>query len=274
MALARFFLESQVLAAEDKPVFPLDLSSKDTHHARVLRLAPGEHIAIIDADQDYFECEIVSFDEGTPLVRIAQRNSRRGGRPSVLLAQGLAKADKMDQVLRQVTELGVAGFIPLGCERSIVHLDAAKAEKRVARWKEIAKSAAMQSGQNRIPQVWAPTDLKGLASLASQAACTLIFWEESDESSLLGGVISSMLDSFAKDPHEATVVIVIGPEGGLSAHEVEYLLAHCPRSFVLSLGSSILRTETAGVVACALTLYELGLMGPRQGLDRAANVDV
>ena len=68
MSLPRFFLENQVLAAETEAVFPLRLALDDAKHARVLRLAAGEHIAVIDADQDYFECEIVDFADELPRV--------------------------------------------------------------------------------------------------------------------------------------------------------------------------------------------------------------
>ena len=72
MSLPRFFLENQVLAAETEAVFPLRLAPDDARHAKVLRLAPGEHVAVIDAASDYFECEIVDFSDALPLVSIAR----------------------------------------------------------------------------------------------------------------------------------------------------------------------------------------------------------
>ena len=72
MSLPRFFLENQVLAAETEAVFPLRLATDDAKHAKVLRLAAGEHVAVIDAASDYFECEIVDFSDGLPLVSIAR----------------------------------------------------------------------------------------------------------------------------------------------------------------------------------------------------------
>ncbi|MFR5091803.1 MAG: DnaJ C-terminal domain-containing protein [Adlercreutzia equolifaciens] len=80
MSLPRFFLENQVLAAKTEAVFPLRLALDDAKHARVLRLAAGEHIAVIDADQDYFECEIVDFADELPLVSIARHED--GARPA------------------------------------------------------------------------------------------------------------------------------------------------------------------------------------------------
>ena len=123
MSLPRFFLENQVLAAETEAVFPLRLALDDAKHARVLRLAAGEHIAVIDADQDYFECEIVDFADELPLVSIARHEDASEAGPQVILLQGLAKGDKMETVIRHATEVGVAAFVPLACARSIVKLD-------------------------------------------------------------------------------------------------------------------------------------------------------
>ena len=155
MSLQHFYLHDQVLADEGAPTFPLRLSPDDAKHARVLRLAPGEHIAVVDAAQDYFECEIAAFDDAVPVVRIAQRLDDEE-RPLVMLVQGLAKGDKMETVIRHATELGVSAFVPMSCERSIVRLDARKAAARTQRWRAIAKSAAMQSGQRACPEVGEP----------------------------------------------------------------------------------------------------------------------
>ena len=177
MSLPRFFLENQVIADEPQEVFPLRLARDDAKHAKVLRLAPGEHIAVIDAAQDYFECEIASFDDDFPLVRITRHGDATDDGPLVMLVQGLAKGEKMDSVIRHATELGVAAFIPLTCERSIVKLDAKKTRTRLDRWCSIAKSAAMQSGQPRIPEVLEPRSAKEAAAELAEATAVLICWE-------------------------------------------------------------------------------------------------
>lgn len=121
----------------------------------------GEHIAVIDAAHDYFECEIASLDGDLPLVRITRHEDATDDGPLVILVQGLAKGEKMDSVIRHATELGVTAFMPLTCERSIVKLDAKKTRTRLDRWCSIAKSAAMQSGQPRIPEVLEPPKREG-----------------------------------------------------------------------------------------------------------------
>lgn len=154
MSLPHFFLREQVLAFMSAPVFTLQLDADDMKHAKVLRLAAGEHIAVVDGASDYFECEVVSFDSGELSVSIAQKLSSHT-RPEVVLVQGLAKGDKMDTIVRHATEVGIAEFIPMATSRSVVKLDAKKSKARFDRWASIAKSAAMQSGRSSKPVVHA-----------------------------------------------------------------------------------------------------------------------
>lgn len=262
MALPHFFLTDQVIAEEPNEVFVLRLASDDAKHARVLRLAAGEHIAVIDSAKDYFECEIVSFDEGDLRVKRARRIEDECNLPNVVLVQGIAKGEKMDLIIRHATELGVKGFIPFACERSIVKLDAKKAAARVNRWSTIAKSAAMQSAQRAIPEVSLPYLLKDLVEFLKSATAVLICWEEAPQVATLSAALSHSFEQCGiTHPSDARIAVVVGPEGGLTQNEVDALLSCNPCSYLVSLGPSILRTETAGIVAPALVLYEAGGLG-------------
>ena len=261
MSLPRFFLDNQVLAAETEAVFPLRLASDDAKHARVLRLTPGEHVAVVDADADYFECEIVDFSDALPLVRIARHEEAAPGGPQVMLLQGLAKGDKMETVIRHATEVGVSAFVPVACKRSVVKLDGKKAAAKADRWRAIAKSAAMQSGQPRIPEVSEPVSVREACAMLGGATAVLVCWEEASESASLREAIQGALLDAHTPADDARIAVVVGPEGGLAEEEVNALLASNPRASLVTLGPSILRTETAGIVAPALTLYELGGMG-------------
>lgn len=257
MSLPRFFLEDQVLAQETEPVFPLRLAPEDVKHARALRLACGEHIAVVDAAQDYFECSVEGFADGRMDVAIARHGGAPERRCRITLLQGLAKGEKMDAVIRQGTELGVSAFVPLACARSVVQLDEKRAAKKVDRWRAVAKSAAMQSGQPRIPQVHNPQTVQEACAHLADATAVLIFWEEAPASAKLHEALKDTLASAGTTPEEARIALVIGPEGGLAEEEVDALSACNPRARLVTLGDSILRTETAGVVAPALVLYEL-----------------
>ncbi len=257
MALPQFFLENQVLDAEESPVFPLRLSDDDLHHARVLRLERGQHVAVVDAASDYFECEVASFDAGGLFVSISQRGDVGEDGPSVMLVQGLAKGDKMDTVVRHGTEVGVDVFVPLACERSVVKLDAKKAVARAERWRSIARSAAMQSGRRHVPEVSEPVGLDRACELLRNATAVIVCYEEADGSQSITRALSSALTKLRMPAADARVAVVVGPEGGLTSREVQCLLDCNPRAYSCTLGPSILRTETAGVVAPALVLHDL-----------------
>lgn len=267
MSLPHFYLEHQVLADEGAQAFALRLAPDDAKHARVLRLAAGEHVAVVDAARDYFECEIVSFADALPLVRIAQRLDGAPDGPQVVLVQGLAKGDKMETVVRHATELGVSGFVPFACERSIVKLDAKKAAAKTDRWRAIAKSAAMQSGQRGVPEVAAPAALDKVCSTFSHATALLVCWEEAPGTARIDEALARGLAACTATPNDARIAVVVGPEGGLTQREVDALLACNPCAFLVTLGPSILRTETAGIVAPALVLYELGRMMRKDGSE-------
>ena len=256
MSLPHFFLENQVLSLEAEQEFTLQVSADDAKHAKVLRLQPGEHIAVVDASSDYFECEVASFDSGVLRVAIAQRLDAPK-RPRVTLVQGLAKGDKMDSIVRHATEVGICTFVPLVCERSVVKLDAKKAAARQARWKAIAKSASMQSGRSNMPEVSLPMRVAEAAKALAGSPAVLVCWEEAPLESTIHCALDQLLAGKGENPADAHVAIVIGPEGGLAEAEVQTFLSVCPNARAVSLGSSILRTETAGIVAPALVMYEL-----------------
>lgn len=263
MSLHHFFLDDQVLSAEEDEAFALRLSEDDRKHAKVLRLGVGEHISVVDAARDYFECEVVSSMGGDIEVRIAQRLDALDAGPDVILVQGVAKGDKMDDVVRHATEVGIAGFIPLSCSRSIVKLDAKKAKARTERWRAIAKSAAMQSGRTMVPEVSEPMTVAQAAEALKGATAVLVCWEECPATSTIAEALEKgFAQCDVSDPRDARIAVVVGPEGGLSAAEVEAFTA-APCAWPVTLGSSILRTETAGVVAPALVIYECGGLGAR-----------
>lgn len=264
MSLPHFFLNDQVLANEAQAEFPLALSRDDAKHAKVLRLSPGEHVAVIDAAQDYFECEVVSFADALPIVRIAGHLDQASRLPHVCLVQGLAKGDKMETVIRHATELGVAEFIPFAAARSIMKVDAKKAAAKTERWQTIAKSAAMQSGQTRLAHVNQPLKLSAVCNVLANFDAVLVCWEEAPGTAVLHDALASALVNAGKPQAEACIAVVVGPEGGLAPEEVKALLACNAHASLVSLGHSILRTETAGIVAPALVLYELGGLGAKE----------
>ena len=256
MSLHRFFLDNQILSDESSEVFALRLTPDDVKHARVFRLQAGEHIAVIDASSDYFECEVTSFDDDL-FVRICAHEDAEEMGPQVILLQGLAKGDKFDSVVRHATEIGVAAFVPLVCERSVVKLDKKKAQARVSRWESIAKSAAMQAGLRSIPEVAAPASVEDACAMVAGATCVLVAWEEAHALTIKDAISIALADTLTP-VQDARVAVVVGPEGGLTEAEVDCFVSAHDNAYAVTLGPHILRTETAGLIAPAIAIYELG----------------
>ncbi len=260
MSLPHYFLQEQIISREKQECFALALSADDLKHMKVARVAPGEHIAVVDASSDYFECELVDYEAGAPLVRICQKLDGARGIPHVTLVQGLAKGEKMELVIRHATELGVETFVPLKCQRCVMKLDDKKAADRVKRWNAVAKSAAMQSGQTRLSRVDVPATIKQFVASAACYDALLVCWEEAPTSQRISDALTTLVEKCGRRIADLNIAVVVGPEGGLASDEVELLLS-CDNAHLVSLGSSILRTETAGIVAPALVLYSLGQLG-------------
>ena len=266
MSLPHFYLDDQVIADQRDECFPLRFSPDDRKHIRALRLGVGERIAVIDAAGDYFACEIVALEDGVPQVRVAERFGDAPAVPTVVVFQGLAKGDKMDSVIRQGTEIGVSTFVPLVCERSVVRLDAKRAAARAKRWRAIARSAAMQAGRRKVPEIGELVDVAHACDMLAEATCVLVCWEEAPGTARMAETLArARVACGVHHPADARVAVVVGPEGGLTEAEVQALLACNERAALVSLGRTILRTETAGVVAAALALYELGELGGQGG---------
>lgn len=258
--MPRFFLDEQVISEVLSDVFPLDLAPDDAKHAKVLRLSSGEHIAVVDASSDYFELEIVEVRDSGLLCKISSRGAHAPAFPKVSVFQGLPKGDKLDAVVRQGTEIGVSEFVPFECSRSVVKLDPKKAEKRTSRLRSIAKSAAMQAGREKIPDVSEICSFDDAVGRLAEHDAAIVFWEESPAEARVHEFLESLGSAIEN------IAIVVGPEGGFSDGEVERMLAANAQSSPATLGNSILRTETAGVVAAAIVIYELGgLGGPSKG---------
>lgn len=251
MSSPRFFADAEV---PERGVLPLGV--EDVHHLRdVLRLRPGATIELGFAGSVWR----VRLDEVSETVSgtvVARVSDVRPLTP-VTLAQALAKGEKMDTVIRQATELGVARIVPFTAERSVVRLDADKARARTARWRRIAEGAAKQAHLAAVPEVSEPVVTAGLPESLGDTLM-LLAWEESDDAPGIAEVIAS-----AGDRAAGGVSVIVGPEGGLTPDEVRTLTdagAH-----IVSLGQTILRTETAAVVAAALAVHALGGLGARHG---------
>ncbi|HWP95533.1 MAG TPA: 16S rRNA (uracil(1498)-N(3))-methyltransferase [Syntrophomonadaceae bacterium] len=245
----RFFVSPDQI--RDQLVY---IEAEQAHHIqRVLRLKPGTVIAVFDGlGCEYQAC--LEREEGRVLVaRILsqiERNSETAIR--LHLVQALPKGDKMDYVVQKAVEIGVTGIYPVLSDRSTIKLDEEKAVRKVQRWQTIARESCKQCGRSLIPQVH---PIQGLSQWLSGArgTTTIMLYEDARD---LG------LKQILRKEHQnwsVEINLLIGPEGGFSPLEADQ--ARQAGFIWAGLGSRILRTETAGLVAAALILYEFGELG-------------
>jgi 16S rRNA (uracil1498-N3)-methyltransferase len=152
--------------------------------------------------------------------------------------QALAKGDRSELAVEMMTEIGVDEIVPWQASRSVVRWSSDRTERSLAKWRSTAREAAKQSRRLNVPQVSDPVTTRQLAHRVASADLALMLHQEAKES-------LAEVDL----PTAGTVLIIIGPEGGISAEEQDELIAAGARS--ISISDAVLRTSTAGVVALA-----------------------
>lgn len=216
------------------------------HIGNVLRAKIGDKITVCDGEGSDFECEIEEITKETVIAKIIDIFSNNN-EPSIkiTLYQGLPKADKMELVIQKCIEIGVDRIVPVKTEHTVVKLEG-KEEKKLQRWNKIAEAAAKQCGRGKIPEVCSIMNFKDAVIEAAGLDGAIIPYEREKENSL---------KCFAKEFRGKSIGILIGPEGGFSEEEVSFARESGISS--VTLGKRILRTETAGLVASVILLYEL-----------------
>ena len=244
--MRRFTLPPERLA-DGRVTFDADESR---HLARVLRLRPGDTVIATDgAGRDY----TVRLDSVGESATGTVLTAAPGTPPSLLavtLVQGVPKGDKMETIVRAATELGVARVWPALCARTIVRLEPHRWRDRARRWQRVAREAAKQCGRAVLPEVETPRPLADCLAAGAGADLALCCWEG-------GGV--SLGDALGAAAAPRAALLVIGPEGGLAAAEVDAARAH--GLTIVSLGPRTLRTETAGPALLAILQARFGDLG-------------
>jgi 16S rRNA (uracil1498-N3)-methyltransferase len=225
------------------------LGADHTHLVRVLRARPGAVITLLDNRGNAFRAVLVSIDKAETQARIEARIPTPP-EPAVFItvAQALGKGDKFEQVIQHGTEAGASAFVPVRAERCVVEFPQARAAERIARWRQIARGAAEQSGRARIAEVEAPLRLEELLERATGPEDLGLFLHPGEETVPLRAALG-------RPDRPSRLWLAIGPEGGWSPKEVAS--ARQANWVPVTLGARILRTETAALVAISQILYAL-----------------
>lgn len=241
----QFFVEeSQIHGSE------IIIEGTDVNHIKnVLRMKAGEEVMISNGTDKHYICSIMTISEQQVVAKIVDIDTNSTELPVKLyLFQGLPKADKMELIIQKSVELGVHEIIPVAMKRCVVKLDAKKEKSKLVRWQGIAESAAKQSKRMVIPNISRVMNFKEAVAYAKSLDYNIIPYEFANGMERSKQVVKSL-------SQYKSVGIFIGPEGGFEEAEIAYAKENNMQ--IISLGKRILRTETAGLTALSVIMFEL-----------------
>jgi 16S rRNA (uracil1498-N3)-methyltransferase len=211
------------------------------HAAAVRRLQPGERVDVADGSGLVAEC-VVTGQSGRGL-ELEVRARRQVPRPDPLITvvQAIPKGDRGELAVAEMTEVGVDRIMPWAAARCVPVWRAERGARSLARWRATAREAAKQSRRAWLPEVTEPASVADVAQAITKAACAIVL--EPGAAQSLGQL---------RSPESGDVVVIVGPEGGIT--EEESAAFRAAGATPCSLGPTVLRTSTAGTVAAAVLL--------------------
>lgn len=220
------------------------------HIAKVLRLHEGDKIEVSDSEKWEYIAEISFIDKDCVEALIVDKQ-KFTNEPftKVTLFQGVPKQGKMELIIQKNVELGVNEIVPVFTDRCVV-TDNGKMSKKIERWQKVSDEAVKQCKRGIIPRVGDDITFKEMLDLLGGFDLVLFPYENEDDRS-----IKDALRGLTEKPEH--VAVIIGPEGGFSDKEAETLKAM--ETECVTLGKTTLRTETAGMAAVSMIMYELEL---------------
>ncbi|MBU4278629.1 MAG: 16S rRNA (uracil(1498)-N(3))-methyltransferase [Proteobacteria bacterium] len=241
MSLRRFLVEPQALAAGE-----VALPAEEAAHARkVLRLAPGAEVELIDGQGRRAQGVLTRLDKSGGAVMVEAVEAAAPPSPRLVLCPGLLKAPAMDLLAVKLTELAVDQVRPVLTRRAVPKADGGKA--KLERWQRLAGQALKQCGAARAPEILPPASLAEVLAAAPPEAAKLLLYEDEGRTSL-----SQVLPGLNG---AAEVWALIGPEGGFTPEEAAQAVA---AGFVsCRLPHTILRAETASLALAGVIRFAL-----------------
>jgi 16S rRNA (uracil1498-N3)-methyltransferase len=241
--MTRFFVSPEDMI----PNF-ITLTGENAAHAKVLRLKAGEQVLVCDGAGN--EC-VCTVDDSNPqqvsLIVDSRQAATSEAKVQASVYMAFSKGDKLEHVIQKATELGAYEIVAFPSSRCVSRPDDKSVAKKLERWQKIAASAAEQSGRGRIPQVIALNSYNAALERAAKADVAILFYENEKATTL-----RMALD----EKSFTTISLLTGPEGGLEDREVE--MAKDKGLQICTLGSRILRCETAPLCALSAVMYACG----------------
>lgn len=217
----------------------IDLPQAVAHHARVVRLQPGAELSLFNGDGGEYVAHLATVEKRSASALIKAFVARDVELPyEITLVQALPEASKMDWIIEKAVEMGVAAIQPLAAQRCVVRLAGDRAEKKLGHWQAVVVAASEQSGRNRLARLAAVDDFSGW-----------IGQQDLHKRILLSPRGTQSLADWARHQPPQAVSLMIGPEGGFTLQEEDAAIAR--GAIALTMGTRILRTETAGIAAVA-----------------------
>jgi 16S rRNA (uracil1498-N3)-methyltransferase len=238
--------------AEREPA-EIRLSFEESHHLVIVnRAARGDTVVAFDGHGSEWICELVDDNRIRAVLKVRFAQKAKPLPFAITLGQALPKGPHMEAIVRKATELGVARIVPLASERTQVHLDHDRSEKKAERWQTAALEAAKQCGNPWLPEIGPVTSASAFMASAHGYDLKLIASLQPGARSLKE-VLAQFRSSHGRSP--AKVLWLVGPEGDFTPAEMS--LSKSAGFEPISLGPLVLRCETAAVYALSVLSYEL-----------------
>ena len=215
------------------------------HAATVRRIRPGERADVTDGAGLLAECVVTAAGGGQVELRVQARREVPAPEPRISVVQALAKGDRAELAVETMTEVGVDVIVPWAAERSVARWPADRAAKSLGRWRSAAREASKQARRARMPEVTGAASSPDVAAGLADATCAIV---------LEPGATQAL--SRLPVPVSGHIVLVVGPEGGISPAEMAAFTA--AGAIPARLGDSVLRTSTAGAVGAAVLMTATG----------------
>jgi 16S rRNA (uracil1498-N3)-methyltransferase len=215
------------------------------HAATVRRLRPGERVDVGDGAGLVAECVVAGPAAGGLELTVRARREVPRPDPVITVVQAIPKGDRGEAAVEGMTEVGVDRIVPWAAARCVAVWSGERGARSLAGWRATAREAAKQSRRAWIPEVTEPAPTAQVAGLIEASSCAIVLEPEATDS--LGRLVP---------PESGALLVVVGPEGGITDEETKAFLAAGAAS--RGLGPTVLRTSTAGMVAAGVLLSRCG----------------